>query len=102
MDQKAIKSFHKQLLKQRQIKNVDWENDTLSLIISSLAVKPDKDLKESILNLMREREVNDYIHDLMEKDNQSKDEHVYKQNSIDQKTIKQEKNEIKDNNKGEL
>ena len=102
MDQKAIKSFHKQLLKQRQIKNVDWENDTLSLIISSLAVKPDKDLKDSILNLMREREVNDYIQDLMEKDNQSKNKNVYNQNSIEQKTIKEEKNEIKDNNKGEL
>lgn len=102
MDQKAIKSFHKQLLKQRQIKNVDWENDTLSLIISSLAVKPDKDLKDSILNLMREREVNDYIQDLMEKDNQSKNKNVYNQNSIDQKTITEEKNEIKDNNKGEL
>lgn len=102
MDQKAIKSFHKQLLKQRQIKNVDWENDTLSFIISSLAVKPDKDLKDSILNLMREREVNDYIQDLMEKDNQSKNKNVYNQNSIDQKTITEEKNEIKDNNKGEL
>lgn len=102
MDQKAIKSFHKQLLKQRQIKNVDWENDTLSLIISSLAVKPDKDLKESILNLMREREVNDYIQDLMKKDNQSKDKNIDEQNFNDQKPIKEEKNEITDNNKGEL
>lgn len=68
MDEKKIKSIHKKMIEQKGLTNASWEKEALQTVISQLAVQPDKDLKDKILNLIREQEVSDYLDQLLEKE----------------------------------
>lgn len=95
MDEKKIKSIHKKIIEQKGLTNASWEKEALQTVISQLAVQPDKDLKDKILNLIREQEVSDYLDQLLEKEEKDNNANLSHNKSFNDKNTHNKSEEHK-------
>ncbi|MDO4680808.1 MAG: hypothetical protein Q4A55_06135 [Aerococcus sp.] len=61
-----LKRQHKLLLEQQNKKPTDWEKETKTYLLQVLFLQEDKGLLDEILNLIRQREVDAQVAELLE------------------------------------